>query len=225
MSKLKRMERIKILIIGGSVTYGADLPDRLKQRWSKKFIDVMNSGWYKGYFDIQNLGVGACNIDVWIYRVNEMKDADLIIVDLSPNDQGFDLQALPHLYNTFIQLVDSLPNHPALFFHEAFRTGAYDLKEYNHCKNKLDQGTCCNGFIYCKRWYEMQDFVAIALSKYSIPYISYRDLAWPNYYHPPSNLNQWWNGASHPGNLYMNLYLYYLLCMYSFNMLSLLYHC
>ena len=197
-SKMMKGDKINILIIGGSVTYGADLPDRIKQRWSTKFISIMNSGWYHGIIDIRNIGVGACNIDVWIYRVNEMKDYDMIIVDLSPNDQGFDLQALPHLYRTFIHLIDNLPHHPALYFHESFRTGAYNIKEYNHCKNKVDQGMCCNGFLYCRRWWDMQDFVSIPLHKYKVPYISYRDLIWPDYYHPPSNLNEWWNGASHP---------------------------
>ena len=49
-----------------------------------------------GEIEIVNIGVGACNVDVWIERVNEMRDADLVIVDLTVNDQGFDLQVLPH---------------------------------------------------------------------------------------------------------------------------------
>ena len=59
---MQKSEIIDIIIIGGSVTYGADLPDRMKQRWSTKFTEIMNSGWYDGKFNIKNLGVGACNI-------------------------------------------------------------------------------------------------------------------------------------------------------------------
>ncbi len=33
------------------------------------------------------MGVGACNIDVWIDRVQEFKSADMVIIDLSVNDQ------------------------------------------------------------------------------------------------------------------------------------------
>lgn len=32
----------------------------------------------------------------------------------------------------------------------------------------------------------------------SIKSVTSKDLVWPDYYHPPSNLNEWWNGASHP---------------------------
>ncbi|KAJ1434318.1 hypothetical protein B484DRAFT_291843 [Ochromonadaceae sp. CCMP2298] len=198
-SKMIKGETINVFIVGGSVTWGADLRDRLGERWSNSFTQILNSGWYKGKFEVNNIGVPACNIDVWIDKVSDMKEADLVIVDLSVNDQGFDLQALPHLYSTFIQLIDALPNHPALLFHQAFRTGKNDKREWaSHCPNVEDQGKCCGGFVWCKRWWDMQDFVAIALHRYSIPFISYRDLAWPVYAEPPSDLNQWWNGMSHP---------------------------
>lgn len=175
ISKMAKSQDIEIMIVGGSVTYGADLKDRLNQRWSHRFEQIMNSGWYDGKIKINNKGVGACNIDVWIDRVPEFKSADLIIVDLSVNDQGFDLQALPHLYHSFIQLIDALPNHPALLFHQAFRTAKYDHGDIQaHCPKLEDQGTCCNGYLYCKRWWDMQDFVAIPLSQYRVPFISFR---------------------------------------------------
>ena len=198
--KLALGEKIKILIVGGSVTYGAELPDRIKQRWSRYFTDlVAGTGWYKGEIEIVNIGVGACNVDVWIERVNEMRDADLVIVDLTVNDQGFDLQVLPHIYRTFIQLIDNLPNHPALLFHQAFRTAKKDASDIQqHCPNEDQHGTCCNGFLYCKRWWDMQDFVGIALNRLGVPFVSYRDLAWPSFEQPPPNLDEWWNGMSHP---------------------------
>lgn len=199
MSKLAAGQKLKILIVGGSVTYGADLADRMGQRWSNYFSKLLNSGWYSGGLDIVNIGVGACNVDVWMYKVNQMSDADLVIVDLTVNDQGFDLQALPHLYRTFIQLIDDQPNHPALLFHQAFRTAKRDFGDIKvHCPEENAHGTCCNGFFFCKRWWDMQDFVGIALNRLGVPFMSYRDLAWPTFESPPDNLDVWWNGMSHP---------------------------
>ena len=34
-----------------------------------------------------NIGVPGCDLDGWIDRVNEFKDFDMIIIDLSINDQ------------------------------------------------------------------------------------------------------------------------------------------
>lgn len=139
VSKMIRKEPIDIYIIGGSVTYGADLPDRLRMRWSQRFTDIMTSGWYSGVINVRNIAVGACNLDVWIDKVNEVKNADLVIIDLSVNDQGFDLQGLPVLYQNFIQVLDNLPKHPALLIHYAFRTGQNDKREFGHCPNVRDQ--------------------------------------------------------------------------------------
>mmetsp|Transcript_65309 Transcript_65309/g.128431 ORF Transcript_65309/g.128431 Transcript_65309/m.128431 type:complete len:524 (-) Transcript_65309:91-1662(-) len=198
-SKLSKGEKIKIIIAGGSVTYGADLQDRMKQRWSTYFTELLTSGWYSGGVEVVNIGVGACNVDTWIYKVHEMNSADLVIVDLTVNDQGFDLQALPHLYKTFIQLIDELPNHPALLFHQAFRTAKKDASDITkHCPGENEHGSCCNGFLFCKRWWDMQDFVGIALNKLGVPFMSYRDLAWPVFESPPDQLDVWWNGMSHP---------------------------
>lgn len=196
-NKLINNEEIKILIVGGSVTYGADLRNRMKQRWSYSFTEMMNSGWYGGKIEVSNIGVGACNIDVWINRVREFVKADLIIVDLSVNDQGFDLQALPLLYETFIQLIDNLPNKPAIYFHYAFRGAKMDTVDIqDHCPNEYIK--CCHGEMFCKRWWEMQDFVGQTLRKYGIPFVSYRDLVWPVYEHPSHQLIHFWNGLSHP---------------------------
>ena len=44
----------------------------------------------------------------------------------------------------------------------------------------------------------MQDFASVAFEKYQIPYISFRDLVWPEYNNPPETLPEIWNGMSHP---------------------------
>jgi hypothetical protein len=138
-------------------------------------------------------------VDTWIYRVREFSTADFIIVDLSANDQGFDLQALPHLYHTFLQLLDDLPQHPSLLVHQVFRSGLREKREIQgHCPAEGASISCCNGVGICRKWYEMSDFVGITLTKLRIPSVSYRDLVWPDYYHPPEHLDLYWNGLSHP---------------------------
>lgn len=202
LSKLQTGEDIHIYLLGGSVTYGADLKDRLSERWSNYFEQIMQSGWYSsavGKVHVKNMGVGACNIDTWVTRTHEFKDADMVIVDLSVNDQGFELQSLTHYYHTLIQLLDQLPKKPAILFNYAFRTAKYDKSDIkNHCPVEGDGGSCCNGYVWCRRWWDMQDYVAIALNRFQVPYISYRDLFWPVYAEPPSNLPVIWNGMSHP---------------------------
>lgn len=196
-SKIHENKSFKILIIGGSVTYGADLRDRNNQRWSNKFTQIMNSGWHNQSVNVVNGAIAACNVDSWIYRVKTFGDADLIIIDTTVNDQGFDLQALPLLYHTFIQLIDNLPSHPALLFHQAFRSALRDKNDINkHCPN--DYISNDQGILVCRKWWEMQDFVTKTLKHFRIPYVSYRDLVWPDYYHPPANLESVWNGMSHP---------------------------
>jgi hypothetical protein len=199
ISKMLRNEKIKIMIAGGSVTYGADLRDRNRQRWPTLFSDILNNGWYSPGFEVVNLGSPACNIDYWVYRVREFSTADVVIVDLSVNDQGFDLQALPHLYHSFIQLLDDLPNHPAIYFHQAFRSGDKDKREIQgHCPAVNASISCCDGVSFCRKWYDMTDFVGITLKRLRVPSVSYRDLVWPTFFNPPNNLNLFWNGKSHP---------------------------
>lgn len=197
LSKMENNEPINIHILGGSVTVGADLRDPRNQRWSKSFEDIMNSGWYSNRINVHNQGIAACNVNIWVDMVSKFTGADLVIVDLSVNDQGFDLQALPHYYSTLIQQLDNLPNHPALLFMQAFRSAQKEPREVQgHCPN--DYTTCCDGVMFCKKWWEMQDFVAIALQKYHVPFVSYRNLVWPDYNNPANNLNLFWNGLSHP---------------------------
>lgn len=197
LSKMERNEPINIHILGGSVTVGADLRDPRNQRWSKSFEDTMNSGWYSNRINVHNQAIAACNVNIWVNMVSKFKDADMVIVDLSVNDQGFELQALPHYYTTLIQQLDNLPNHPALLFMQAFRSAQKDPNEVQkHCP--ADYTSCCDGVMFCRRWWEMHDFVAIALKKYRIPFVSYRNLVWPDYDHPANNVNLFWNGLSHP---------------------------
>jgi len=201
MAKLQRRETVKIEILGGSSTFGADLKKKDEERWSNKLNVVMNGGWINSSnpFSIVNRAIPACNVDSWIYLLSRFKDADMVIVDLSVNDQGFDLPVLPLYYKTLIQLLDDLPNHPALLFVQMFRTSLQSKKEIDSvCPAEDKHGHCCNDIWWCKRWWDMQDYVTEALHKYKVPYVSYRDLVWPVYSQPPEHLNLFWNGYSHP---------------------------
>lgn len=197
MSKVQNRQDIRIMILGGSVTNGADLRDPKGQRWSTPFTSYMTSGWYSGKFEVINKAISACNVDSWINMVSAFKPADLIIIDTTVNDQGFDLQSLPLYYATLIQLLDDLPNHPALLFHQAFRSAQKRTEEVKgHCP--IDYITAADGTMICHRWWKMQEFVSQSLRRYKVPFASYRDLVWPEYTHPPGNLNDYWNGLSHP---------------------------
>lgn len=197
MTKIQNNEPISVMILGGSVTVGADLRNPGQQRWSTHFNDIMNAGWYTAHIDVNNQGKPACNVNIWVDMVSIFKNADVVIVDLSVNDQGFDLQELPAYYTSLVQLLDDLPNHPALLFHQAFRSGQKDRGEVEaHCPT--DFTTCCDGVFFCRRWWDMHDYVTGVLKKYHVPYVSYRDLVWPEYQKPANNLNLFWNGRSHP---------------------------
>lgn len=200
LDKLIKGETVNIVIVGGSVTYGAELRDRMTQRWSHPFEQMLNSKWFNGSINVNNIAMGACNVDSWIARAGRIPAADLLIVDLSTNDQGFDVQALPHFYRTFIQLLDDLPFHPAILFNLAYRSGQNHADEIaGHCPAANQSISCCGGAgLFCKRWWDMSEYVASVLKEYKIPYVSYKELTWPDYWSPPDNLNLFWNGLSHP---------------------------
>ena len=198
-SKLHKNETLRIQILGGSATFGSELNDSEHERWSFHFNNYMNSGWYEGDIIVDNLALPSCGIDSWIHKVNIFKEADLVIVDVSVNDQFLQLQSLQIYYKSLIQSLDELVKHPAIMFVQTFRTAKYDKKDLiKHCPGANEQGQCCNGYGWCKKWWDMQDFVVPTLSQYKVPYISYRDLVWPEYAEPPETLPLFWNGMSHP---------------------------
>jgi hypothetical protein len=203
LSKLLNNETIKIVVVGGSMTYGAGLSnrDRERDRWSDKFSRYMNSdGWCNSKIEVDNIAIPATNVDVWIeqIRFTTAAAADLVIVDEQVNDQVFDLKALPHLYHTFISIIDNLPNHPAILFSQTFITAGSAFQDINKkCYRPGAWGACCEGYYWCKTMWEMQDFTEVALQHFEVPYISYRDMFWPDYYND-SHVRQYWNGGSHP---------------------------
>lgn len=199
LSKMAHKETIFIEILGGSATFGADLRHKTEERWSHRFEQIMNSGWYDGSISVANRAIPACNIDAWVHQTTRFRAADLVIVDLSVNDQGFQLQSLPKYYETLVQLLDVLPNRPAILFHQAFRTAKHDesdirknCPEGQSARIESDGGT----YLLCKKWWDMQDYVAQTLDEYSVPFVSYRDLVWPDYSKPPAALPHFWNGQS-----------------------------
>ena len=179
MSKIAHEGTVKIEIMGGSATFGADLPRKEKQRWSNTVDAILNYGWYNGSISLTNRAIPACDIDAWIYQTTRFTDADLVIVDLSANDQGFDLPMLIHYYQTLLQLIDDLPNHHGIMFVQTFRKAKDPREIEKSCPDTDKNGKCCKNVWRCKKWWNMQDFVTVALKRYRVPYISYRDLVWP----------------------------------------------
>ena len=187
-------------LIGGSETWGVDLVHRDAEKWTTILDHYLNSGWYSGKFIVVNRGIRACGIDAWIWQTTRFVGADLVIVDASVNDQALDMQSLPHHYKFLIERMADLPNSPALMFMQLFRLtpdNSSKSEVYQQCPQTF--GHCCgNGVLYCPQWWDMHDYVTGTLQKYNLPYLSYRDLVWPSYHSPPSNLLSFWNGMSHP---------------------------
>ena len=196
------------------MTAGNDLADKVNQRWSARLSEYLSAnGWYDGpEINVTNVAVGACDVTCWYPRVATTLDrADVVILDLSVNDSVFnDIGVLPKLYTGLIELLYALPKRPALLFVTAFRTSNRDPADmHKHCPAAADeltvdrrlglqQGSCCGGYYWCKQWYDMHNPPLTVLQHQGIPYISYRDLVWPDYRNPPENLPSYWNGLSHP---------------------------
>eukprot|EP01035_Chromulina_nebulosa_P020759 gene20759-26917_t len=206
LPKIVRHENIRIVIVGGSMTYGVNVHRRDTNKWSTVFSNMMNSGWYSGTFEVFNIAIPATSIDVWIdkIRMTEIAEttvgegADLIIVDEQVNDQVFKLEALPALYHAFIKVLDGLPSRPAVMFTQTFITLGNDFNEISRkCPLDGQWGSCCGGYYWCMSHWNMSDYVVPTLNLFGVPYISYRDLFWPNYENN-SLVRLYWNGNSHP---------------------------
>lgn len=154
LPKILKSEHIRIVIVGGSMTYGADLPKRDKNKWSTLFHGILNSGWYSGTFEVHNIAIPATNVDTWTDKITSItigdstvgEVADIIIVDEQVNDQVFALEALPHLYHAFIKVLVDLPSHPAILFTQTFVTLGDAFNEIRKRCPRPDQwGGCCGG--------------------------------------------------------------------------------
>lgn len=196
---------LQIFVVGGSATVGNELLDPTNERWSARLSEYLSSaeGWYEGPpINVTNVAVSGCDVTCWYPMVAAALDlADVVMVDLTVNDQYFrDLSVLPRAYAGLVELLYALPKRPALLFVTTFRTANRNVDDMRkHCGNDTaSQGGCCGGYYWCKRWYDMHDGAVTVLEQQGIPYISYRDLVWPDYGNPPADLTYYWNGLSHP---------------------------
>ena len=206
LPKIVRYENIRIVIVGGSMTCGVNIPKKDTNKWSTVFYYMMNSGWYSGTFEVFNIAIPATSVEVWIdkIRMTEIagttvgEAADLIIVDEQVNDQVFKLEALPALYHAFIKVLDGLPSRPAVLFTQTFITLGNAFNEISRkCPLDGQWGSCCGGYYWCMSHWNMSDYVVPTLNLFGVPYISYRDLFWPDYENN-SLVRLYWNGNSHP---------------------------
>lgn len=202
--KLLINSTVEIVVVGGSNTAGHDLEDSVNERWSTVFTNFINDA-IDASFNVDNIAVAAYDTNMWITSLHEkpFHTADLIILDLSINDQTVhDLSHLPSVYKNFIEELNKLPNHPAILSLQTFRTSNTSTDDINkHCPNPKHYGYCCgedsNRYWYCRRWWMQQDFTTPTLQNAGVQYVSYRDLVWPLYSSPPSNLPKFWKGLSH----------------------------
>ena len=188
----------KVVIIGGSVPFGSEVEK------VERYSDVMQS-WLNNAsiaVDIQNIARGGCSSQCWLNRIDptatpELWNANMILVDLSVNDQSASPAEIQSEHFRLIRLLRSLPQQPEIAFIEELRV-AKDVKAdmEAHCtENDRNEK---HGFFWCGRWWDMQTHAVPVLDWLNVTYISYRDGFWPQKFDVPESLPLYWNGLSHP---------------------------
>jgi hypothetical protein len=164
--------------------------------WAENLQIILNSGWYESLFGLDNDALGGCGIDYFIENISErtLGLADLLILDFSVNDFTIPLETLTSHYYAFIQFISELQNPPAMFFHLTLRLPMPSLNYDDVIKEMLSTGSV---------WWKMHDHATAAMEHFGVPYISYRNLIWPNFDQPPKNLLSYWQDVHPNGNVHL----------------------
>ena len=111
MAKARTGEKIKIGILGGSVTKGHGVGE--SQRWA-----TLYGNWWRDTFDIEvevvNGAVGA-TVSEYLetcFAEHIPEDVDIVLIELAINDQRLERNA--RSYENLMRALLDLPNHPAV---------------------------------------------------------------------------------------------------------------
>lgn len=134
LGKMSRNETINVVVVGGSNSFGIGLIDfsvfpvshenRLKYRWSQILENYLNSGWYSGHFNVDNIAQSGWSVETWNTRLDLINIAkpDILITDFSMNDidviRG---RKLDDPYFIYLLLLESINSKPALLFDFTFK--------------------------------------------------------------------------------------------------------
>lgn len=205
LQKMSKNETINIVVVGGSETQGSGIipiEKRFELRWSKLLDNLLNSGWYTGKFNVINISKGGWNIHIWGKRIDQISDLkpDMIIGDFTLNDAiEEDEKKIKDFYDIFVRLLETFTIRPAILLNFTFRLfkpgDKHDttLPPYNYTYQIKDS----EFFAYARFW-RMQDVGKSIAIKYDIPFTSYRDIVFPDFFNPQSNLLHFWSDYLHP---------------------------
>lgn len=202
LQKMARKETIKIAVLGGSNTMGSGVtkPSKSQGRWSGILDRLLNSGWYKGNFEIYNLGRGGWSISSWNEDLIDVAHLhpDFIIGDFTVNDGARSEAVLNDHYDTFIKLIETFDNRPAMFFYITFHLCEKN-GETSAVKNYIHKVSFKNSKLYgFYPYWVIADFAKNVIEKYNVPYSSYRDVVYPDFFSPPDNIVHFWSHTIHP---------------------------
>jgi hypothetical protein len=203
--------QMNVLIIGGSVTAGYDLPSR-EFTWANqiksalsRFCDVnvmSGSGQGSAYF--------MSDVHFWSRIVKEPK-IDVIIAEFSVNDQYFGSDEYgnaaiypEHIYN-FIDRVKQVRGDVNLLFVNTFRLGEiYSRKDAPPDRQLRTNSTGYDililpndSILYTpSHYWSIASMQQTVLREVGIPYFSYRDLVYPFRLTPRRDLETFWRGST-----------------------------
>jgi hypothetical protein len=199
-----KKKHVQVLVIGGSMTAGHAAGDH-PGAWPRKLEILLQALWGPESFTVTNIARPAVPYNYWLQnfaRIVEFGHFDIIIGDFAVNDQvDYDKQNETAMavnktqYSLLNQLVH-LPFRPAVLLVESFRTAGPSQSDANrHCgqnRKKVDTQWIC------PQWWMPQTWREQAVRFNSVPIVSYRDAVWPLHEYPPTNIEYYWDGLSHP---------------------------
>ncbi len=194
--RARERHNLKIAVIGGSVPLGAELRGA-EWRYSDWMIHLLSN--YP--IEVHNLARGGCSSRCWAQLIDvvitpTLFDIDIIIVDVSVNDQNSPADEIANSTAELINVLHALPGQPEIVFIEELRMSMDHHGMSISCEER--NFNIMNGWYYCERWWDMQTHAVPVLMKENVTWLSYRDGFWPSKYEPPPNAKLFWNGNSHP---------------------------
>lgn len=199
VQKLSKNQNIDILVLGGGNAYGSNLNNEsIKFRWSNLLEEYLNSGWYNGKFNIDNIAFPNANIDHWVGAVQSYKgNIDFIITDFVSNGSNnpFD-QKEKNSYIQFIHTINNLPSKPSILFFNTLKFGDKFLPipvENLMYNNRVVYFKNAGANIGVYSLYKTADISKYILEEYELPSAYYRDAIYPDFFNPPEDLYEFWS--------------------------------
>jgi len=209
VQRLQNQEAVKALALGGSMTAGHDDVGGEGQpwpglAWPARLTSMLQQIW--PHFDLKNIAKGGYSDENILATQLPLIDGfapDLIFGEFAVNNQvnyNEQWKRASEVNQTGYELLNILvhqPQEPAVVLVELFRTAGHDESDAaHHCGDYRIQAN--HGQWICEQWWMPQTWRQNATNFNSVATISYRDAVWPVLNEVPSDLNQYWDGLSHP---------------------------